>query len=78
MLRNNESYWLHEKDEGKALKQYLELGDRVYNKTKFTLMRRLKVNIYASFLHKFDLLFGTRFPFNRLGWNIIVRAKKVV
>jgi 2-polyprenyl-6-hydroxyphenyl methylase/3-demethylubiquinone-9 3-methyltransferase len=41
MLRNNESHWLHEKDESKALKQYLQLGERVYNKTKFTLMRRL-------------------------------------
>jgi len=43
----------------------------------FSWLFLLKVNIYASFLHKFDLLFGTIFPFNTLGWNIIVRAEKV-
>ena len=44
MLRNNESHWLHEKDESKALKQYLQLGELVYNKTKFTLMRKILTN----------------------------------
>jgi 2-polyprenyl-6-hydroxyphenyl methylase/3-demethylubiquinone-9 3-methyltransferase len=34
----------------------------------------LKVNIEIPALHYCDLSIGRIFPFNRLGWNIIVRA----
>ena len=36
----------------------------------------LKKEINLPWLHYFDLLFGKTFPFNKLGWNIIVRARK--
>lgn len=36
----------------------------------------LKFKFRLDSLHHFDLLFGSRFPFNRLGWSIIVRAEK--
>lgn len=35
-----------------------------------------KINITIPRLRHFDLLLGRRFPFNRLGWNVIVRAEK--
>jgi 2-polyprenyl-6-hydroxyphenyl methylase / 3-demethylubiquinone-9 3-methyltransferase len=36
----------------------------------------LKRQIYFPGLHRFDLLFGKTFPFNKCGWNIIVYARK--
>ncbi len=36
----------------------------------------LKVQINLPSLRFFDLAFGSMFPFNRLGWNIIVSAEK--
>lgn len=36
----------------------------------------LKKEINLPCLHHFDLLLGKTFPFNKLGWNIIVRARK--
>ncbi len=36
-----------------------------------------KFKVSLPVLHFFDLLFGKVFPFNRLGWNIIVRAERV-
>ena len=48
MLRNNEHHWLDEKNESKALKQYLELGELIYNKTKFTLFRRLAGDVQGK------------------------------
>ena len=35
-----------------------------------------RLNIELPSLRHFDLLFGKWFPFNRFGWNIIVRARK--
>lgn len=40
-LRYQQTHWARETDQEKSLEQYLELGDRVFNKTKFTLVRRL-------------------------------------
>ena len=36
----------------------------------------LKLNIEIPALHYCDLSIGRIFPFNRLGWNVIVRAKR--
>jgi 2-polyprenyl-6-hydroxyphenyl methylase/3-demethylubiquinone-9 3-methyltransferase len=36
----------------------------------------LKKEINLPWLHYFDLLLGKTFPFSKLGWNIIVRARK--
>jgi len=36
-LRYDEAHWAREADEEKALQQYLELGKRPYNKTKFRM-----------------------------------------
>ena len=38
----------------------------------------LKVKITVPALHFVDLTLGKYFPFNRLGWNIIVSAKKYI
>ena len=35
-----------------------------------------KIKIELSFLKHFDLLLGHIFPFNRIGWNIIIRATR--
>lgn len=36
----------------------------------------LKRNIVLEGLHHFDLWFGRTFPFNRLGWNVMVEAER--
>ena len=39
------------------------------------LARRLDVPyIELDALHKFDLWFGHLFPFNRLGWNLVIEG----
>lgn len=46
-----------------------------YDVLSWLFLLRFKVSLPA--LRYFDLLFGKMFPFNRLGWSIIVRAEKV-
>ncbi len=36
----------------------------------------LKLNIHIPLLRYFDLVLGRLFPFNRTGWNFVVRARK--
>lgn len=45
-----------------------------YNIVQWLLLRRKKIVING--LRHFDLTFGRFFPFNRVGWNIIVSARK--
>jgi 2-polyprenyl-6-hydroxyphenyl methylase/3-demethylubiquinone-9 3-methyltransferase len=40
-VRYGSSHWAREDDEARALEQYLRLGERVYNKTKYRLFERL-------------------------------------
>jgi 2-polyprenyl-6-hydroxyphenyl methylase/3-demethylubiquinone-9 3-methyltransferase len=40
-LRYEQSHWAREEDESRALDQYLRLGDKVYNRTKFKLVMAL-------------------------------------
>lgn len=35
-----------------------------------------KIDLTLPGIRRFDLLFGRLFPFNRLGWSVIVRAEK--
>src|SRR5437016_1270513 len=43
-----------------------------YNIVSWFLLGRRRIELDA--LHKFDLWFGHLFPFNRLGWNVVVEG----
>jgi 2-polyprenyl-6-hydroxyphenyl methylase / 3-demethylubiquinone-9 3-methyltransferase len=47
-LRYESSHWARAADEGKALEQYLRLGDKVYNRTKFALFKRLAGDVQGK------------------------------
>ena len=42
----------------------------------FSWLLLLRFNIYTPALYYFDMLFGRLYPFNRIGWNFVVRATK--
>ncbi len=46
-----------------------------YNRLSWFLLGRMSIEI--SSLSLFDRALGTIYPFNRLGWNIMVSAEKV-
>ncbi|MFZ3064378.1 MAG: methyltransferase domain-containing protein [Nitrospirota bacterium] len=46
-----------------------------YNILSYFTLGRIKIDMLS--LHYLDLTLGHIFPFNRLGWNIIVMAKKI-
>lgn len=62
------------KDKGFNVTRYASVYIIPYKILRFFTIGKLKWEL--TFFKFFDLWFGTLFPFNRIGWNIIIEAHK--